>query len=1358
MTVHCTLVGSPHSAQHRPPVELTIEGTVGTSGADLQERLSRQFAAGPVSVDGQDLRSTRLGFPPLVNGAVLVDGAGQASARKLRRRPPPSADAPLALAVHSGAGAGTVVPLRRGSYTIGRSNTRIIIPDPELSREHARLLVTESDIIITDLESANGTYVDGSRVRAAAVSTDSVIRCGSSHMSLVFMDLPGSILADAGRSTQEPLTVPGRMDSGNRAVLVLAAVLPLAIGVALAILTGMWMFLAFAAASALSVLVPLATGRRQRREQAKAVKAAVAADRERRQRSAPSLALLVLAYDEASSSSAGVPEGEDDTRVWLRLGEAPQPANVRIEPVTTAAEVAPTGPLPLCLDPGRSMTSFRGPSAVADGMLRSLVLQLAGYPRGRSTRIVIQGKADCLPLCARYLPQATLTASRDSCLNALAEGFGPGRRHGVLFLLARQDGPAEDIDVICEVARQSGWQVLYFVPPETPGQPADIELSERVSVFKQPSGDISFVPDLAPEGVIDDFCRRAATAPGQQVDAGPGVPDTCALEEILPLSSAHTAARWDRSMQTGGLPFTLGLCPAGRYSLDLQSDGPHLLVAGTTGSGKSELLRSLTLTLALSHPPDRVNFFFIDFKGGSGLGHLAGLVHCVGLLTDLSHDALDRTLLSLRAEVRLRECALAAASVPDLEAYRLSPASRKVALPHLVLVIDEFRILVDDAPEALRELMRIAAIGRSLGIHLVMATQRPQGALTADIRANVTSSIALRVQSDMESMDIINSRAAAAISLDLPGRAYLVRGAEQPVEFQATSSAAVGLRPEAALAVRSSVEYFTAPSPVEVAGTSGGALTPAEAAAPLLAMVQELWSGRNGQSPRLPVAPPLPNDLPLRRATAAARAASSACPGPQDPARTVGLGLMDLPEQQKVVPLNWRPGADSHLALIGGPTSGASEALDLAVALLLLGPQETHFYFLDAGGHFAHLRRHRRTGAHAGLHELRRGVRVLERLGQELARRLSQGGEDNTPVAVVISGWGSWLSAFRAGPLAWAEDLVQDLIRDGAQAGITVLISGDREVVTARFYGALPNRVYFPAGSNEDSRAAWPRIPAVPAVKGRAVALGPISGGGAVICQFYTMSHGGAGTGEDLPAAESHSRAAPAAARPFRVEPLPAQVTVAEVRRRASRHPAPPSKDPSPSGTMSASGTGPRDLLLGLAGDELDAEYFRLAGSTVFTVLGRPATGKTNVLRALQALNPDHLMWLYPGDGNDAVAFWNRVHAKASAGELPRESILLADDADLLPAAALRHLSELHALGHAVVLTANYSPLLLQRIPLAMESRTAGTGLLLAPRSVAEGDLFGVRFEVETNPPPGRGLLISAGRSVAVQAGWAGMP
>ena len=96
-------------------------------------------------------------------------------------------------------------------------------------------------------------------------------------------------------------------------------------------------------------------------------------------------------------------------------------------------------------------------------------------------------------------------------------------------------------------------------------------------------------------------------------------------------------------------------------------------------------------------------------------------------------------------------------------------------------------MLVDEAPAALAELMRIAAIGRSLGIHLIMATQRPQGAVSADIRANVTSCIALRVQSELESIDIINSRLAAAIPITCPGRAYLVRGNEAPEEFQSAT-------------------------------------------------------------------------------------------------------------------------------------------------------------------------------------------------------------------------------------------------------------------------------------------------------------------------------------------------------------------------------------------------------------------------------------------------------------------------------------------------------------------------------------------------------------------------------------------
>ena len=207
---------------------------------------------------------------------------------------------------------------------------------------------------------------------------------------------------------------------------------------------------------------------------------------------------------------------------------------------------------------------------------------------------------------------------------------------------------------------------------------------------------------------------------------------------------------------------------AGVLRIDLKADGPHFLVAGTTGSGKSELLRTVAAGLAASHPPDRVNLLFIDFKGGSGLGPLTGLPHCVGMLTDLGGAEVERTLVSLRAEVRRREELLARVNAPDLAAYESSPAAGP-PVPYLVIIVDEFRILVDEAPGALSELMRIAAIGRSLGVHLIMATQRPQGALNADIRANVTTCIALRVQSDLESIDVMGSGLAAAIPIARAG-------------------------------------------------------------------------------------------------------------------------------------------------------------------------------------------------------------------------------------------------------------------------------------------------------------------------------------------------------------------------------------------------------------------------------------------------------------------------------------------------------------------------------------------------------------------------------------------------------------
>ncbi|WP_426990246.1 FHA domain-containing protein [Pseudarthrobacter sp. Y6] len=292
MPLHCTLVRSPGAALQEPPVELTIEAPDGAAGAELQAALAGKFGTGIVSVDSLRVTELTLGQPPLVNGATLVDGA-YLTARRSRQRAS-EAPASLALAVHSGAGAGTVVPLRRGTYTIGRSNADILIPDADLSRAHARLVVTETAITIVDLGSANGTDVDGERVRNAVISTGSTIRCGSSTMSLVFLERSGSGLGDAGMDVHEPLVVSRRDDPTNRAALLLTAVLPVVIGVGLAVMTGMWMFLAFTAVSAISILVPVIGGRRQRRELSAAVHAALSHDQERRRRAAPPLSDLII--------------------------------------------------------------------------------------------------------------------------------------------------------------------------------------------------------------------------------------------------------------------------------------------------------------------------------------------------------------------------------------------------------------------------------------------------------------------------------------------------------------------------------------------------------------------------------------------------------------------------------------------------------------------------------------------------------------------------------------------------------------------------------------------------------------------------------------------------------------------------------------------------------------------------------------------------------------------------------------------------------------------------------------------------------------------------------------------------------
>lgn len=229
--------------------------------------------------------------------------------------------------------------------------------------------------------------------------------------------------------------------------------------------------------------------------------------------------------------------------------------------------------------------------------------------------------------------------------------------------------------------------------------------------------------------------------------------------------------------------------------IDLVEDGPHMLIGGTTGSGKSEFLRSFVLGLTLEYSPDEVSLFLVDYKGGQTFRKVAGVPHTVGFISDLEGANIDRAIKFLQAEIRRRLSAfLEAGDAKEFAEYRANIAALHGAkkLPRLVVVFDEFHTLVRETEgkrgadySVLEAVEDIAQRGRSLGIHVILATQRPSArVIRDDTRANIRAKVALATLSDEDSRVIIDAPDAAQIPRSLPGRALLSTGGSGLVEFQ----------------------------------------------------------------------------------------------------------------------------------------------------------------------------------------------------------------------------------------------------------------------------------------------------------------------------------------------------------------------------------------------------------------------------------------------------------------------------------------------------------------------------------------------------------------------------------------------
>lgn len=265
------------------------------------------------------------------------------------------------------------------------------------------------------------------------------------------------------------------------------------------------------------------------------------------------------------------------------------------------------------------------------------------------------------------------------------------------------------------------------------------------------------------------------------------------LLNIIAVDDIDLAKNWNSSQVFKSMAAPLGVSKSGVITLDLhdKAHGPHGLVAGTTGSGKSEILQTYILSMSILFHPYEVGFVIIDFKGGGMVNQFKDLPHLVGAITNIDGKEIDRSLKSIKAELQKRQRLFAQAEVNHIDKYikKYKAGEVETPLPHLILIVDEFAELKAEQPDFMKELISAARIGRSLGVHLILATQKPSGQVDDQIWSNSRFKLCLKVQDQADSNEVLKSPLAAEIKE--PGRAYLQVGNNEIFElFQSAYSGA----------------------------------------------------------------------------------------------------------------------------------------------------------------------------------------------------------------------------------------------------------------------------------------------------------------------------------------------------------------------------------------------------------------------------------------------------------------------------------------------------------------------------------------------------------------------------------------
>jgi S-DNA-T family DNA segregation ATPase FtsK/SpoIIIE len=820
----------------------------------------------------------------------------------------------------------------------------------------------------------------------------------------------------------------------------------------------------------------------------------------------------------------------------------------------------------------------------------------------------------------------------------------------------------------------------------------------------------------------------------------------------------RTAAPRPRLKKAGGLRAIIGQGASDAMTLDLRAQGPHALVGGTTGAGKSEFLQAWVLGMASAHSPDRTTFLFVDYKGGSAFADCVELPHCVGLVTDLSPHLVRRALTSLRAELHYREHLLNRKKAKDL--LELEKRQDPECPPALVLVIDEFAALAGEVPEFVDGVVDIAQRGRSLGIHLIMATQRPAGVIKDNLRANTNLRVALRMADESDSRDVVDDPVAATFPPSIPGRAIAKTGPGRLTPFQSAyaggwTSEDVGSAPE-----------------VRVAELRFGSTAEWEPERPAESDAHDEDLGPNDQKrivrtligaadvaalprPRRPWLDDLAPVVDLRDL-------------PVDGDSRIPIGLADLPERQQQNPVYFRPDRDGSLLVYGTSGSGKSTVLKSLATAAGMRPEagSVEVYGLDfASGALGVLTGLPHVGSIVDGDDAERIQRLMRTLDRELDRRsaafsaanaasLSEFRELVDPgmsrILLLIDNFPDFKKEWEitAGRSPFYQVFMR-ILGEGRPLGVHAVLTADRS-------GAVPTAVTANISRRVVLRLAEQSQYMLLNVA-RDILDDQSAPGRAIVDNHEVQAAVLGGTANVAEQSKALARlAAELRARGVRevaeIGALPTRLAASQMPRAADGLP-----------------------VFGVADDTLEPRGFDPVGS--FVVTGPPQSGKTNALKALvvamERFDPDVKLFHFGSRRSQLKDFrpWVRSATRPDdEKELATElADLVADDAVpgriLIVVEDIPHLADgpaerpmralLQALnnsdhmlvGEAEITRAGGSAGLLG------EWKAARQGIALKPDAYDGESLFKVPFGrvKRTDFPDGRGIFVQAGRSVTMQ-------